>query len=75
MLQPTGAPEPWPEVNRNSYEGMFPTCVIPGLYLIEWRRHIVAASYFVAAYTVQSSGYRLQVTWQVGLSKISVLGQ
>ena len=44
---------------------MFPACVRLGLYLIEWKRHIVDTSYFETAQPVHSSGCKLQLTSQV----------
>ena len=62
MPQLTVGPAPWPEGHRRSFNVMFPACVSPGLHLVEWTMHIVGLSYFVAAYTVHSCGYRMQVT-------------
>ena len=52
---------------------MFLACVSPGLHLVEWTRHIEGTSYFIDAYAANSCGFRLQVTSQLDLSKISVL--
>ena len=73
MPQTTEWLDPWRNVHCSSYLGMFPACISPALLLIEWNRHKLEPSYFVAAYIVHSSGCRLQITSQVGLSKISVL--
>ena len=35
--------------HRSSYKGKFSACVSPGLHLVEWTRHSVDLSYFVAA--------------------------
>ena len=68
--QPTQGPGPRPEVHRSSYKGLFPACISPGLHLVEWTRHNVDLSYFVAAHMVHSSGCRLQLTSQPGRLKI-----
>ena len=75
MSQPTRGSQPCPDVHCSSFKGIFPVCVSLGLHLVEWTRHIVGLSYFAAAHTVHSSGWRLQMTLHVGLSKMSVLHQ
>ena len=75
MPQLTVGPAPWPEGHCRSFNVMFLACVSPGLHLVEWTRHIEGTSYFVDAYAVNSCGFRLQVTSQLDLSKISVLHQ
>ena len=39
MSQATAKTYPWPEVHRSSCKGMFPTCIRPGLHLVEWTTH------------------------------------
>ena len=65
MSQLIGPPAIWIEVNRSRCNGMFLTCVIPGLNLVQWTRHNVKLSCFAASDTVYSSGRRLQLTSQL----------
>ena len=51
---------PRPGVHRSSCKEMFPVCVSPGLHFVEWTNHIVDLSYFLATYSVHSSGIHLQ---------------
>ena len=51
------------------------SCNVPALHPIKWTNHIVGLNYFVAAYTLHSSGCMVQVTSQLGLWKNSVLQQ
>ena len=44
---------------------MLPACVWPGLHLVKWITHIANPSYFVAVYTVHSSGSWFQSALQL----------
>ena len=53
MRELTRGHGPWPAVHRSGDKEMFPVSASPGLHLVEYTKHNVDLSYFVAAQVVQ----------------------